>query len=443
MALLQDFSSYVTRSFGLSPAARVLLAVSGGVDSMVMAELFRLKGYQITIAHCNFQLRGPESDGDENLVREYCKSNSIPFFVRHFNTTAESKLQKTGIQETARELRYNWFSELCREHDFDLVATAHHQGDVAETILINLTRGTGIAGLHGILPKSGNLIRPLLFTNRTAIRQFAEGHHVQWRDDSSNTGNDYTRNKIRNLVLPLLQEINPAIEETFTAFAGRMLFVEHTHRDHLRRLWEKVHEVQGGTIRVPADRLRSLAMPEYYLYEWLNPFGFNDRQASEIARSLAGKYKGGAAWYSNDFVVYRDRDGISVCHPTSESFKPVFLGRDDAKIDLPGGRWLHLEYRSAEGKPYNPGELVADASKLTFPLVLRPWQPGDRIRPLGMKGTRKVSDVLTDRKVDTRLKNQTYVVTSADRVVCIPGLLLSEDVKITPGTSEILLIRIK
>ena len=283
--MLKEFKAFIETENLFSQEDKVLLAVSGGIDSVVMAELFHLAGYSFGIAHCNFSLRGKESEGDEAFVEKLAKNYHVPFYRKKFLTAKEAKEKGISIQMAARELRYRWFEEILEKEKYACVATAHHLDDQVETFFINLLRSTGIAGLHGILPKQGNLIRPMLFTFRNDIEAFARKHKLTFREDSSNTETKYLRNKIRHEIIPVFRELNPAFPQNLSETISRLRETETLFRASIEEVRKKILHEEKNEIHILIKALKKLEPIGIYSFELLTPFGFHEAVIRDILLS--------------------------------------------------------------------------------------------------------------------------------------------------------------
>ncbi len=432
--MLHAFVSFITEKQLFAPTDRLLLAVSGGIDSVVMAKLCHQAGFTFGIAHCNFQLRGIDSEGDEIFVRELAQNYRVECHVQRFETKVFAKKEGISTQMAARELRYRWFEDLRRTHRYDYILTAHHQDDLLETILINLTRGTGLAGLHGILPKNGHLIRPLLFATRTEIKAFLTQHQLAWREDSSNASTDYMRNRLRHDVIPILCELNPKVSAAAAQLAERVKAVENIleHQNNLLRT--DIVQTDGPNQWIDIERLAQQIEPLEFLAAQLNDFGFTYEQTRHIWARRNGQT--GQRFFSPTHTLTLDR-GRWLVHPTQEHDNTVYqLEENDTEIGYAQGilSWVKTEVDIIES---NPVTAYFDADALRFPLRLRRWQPGDRFCPLGMKGKgKKISDFLVDAKVPSTLKNQIYVLESEGKIAWLVGFRTDERFKINKKTTK-------
>lgn len=419
----------------------VLLAVSGGIDSVVMADLFHRAGYHFSIAHANFQLRGEESGRDEQFVRELAEKYRVEFFTRDFDTIKYSRKNKVSIQVAARELRYTWFEELLLKHGYDRLATANHLDDQVETFLINLTRGTGIAGLHGIPVRQGKIIRPMLFTSRKEIEAYAIENAIEFVEDSSNSSDKYTRNRIRHKVIPELEKINPAFRQALTETIKHIRDAETVYRNAIEEKRYSIFEVKGDIVSVPVSGFYSLRPLETWAYELLSPYGFNLSNVNDII-SLEGAIPGKEVLSATHRLV-RDREHlliIPVQHPEGE--KKYSISASDLHHELLSP--IHLTFEILEETPekYDDPAISAylDLEKLEFPLVLRKWGRGDFFFPLGMAKPKKISDFFIDMKYSKFDKENQWLLCSGNDIVWIAGKRIDDRFKINKASNRILKI---
>ena len=414
-----------------------LLALSGGVDSMTMAHLFLhsplARGCRLVVAHVNFSLRGAESDADEALVRDWAAAHGLACKVRCFDTESYAAEHGCSIEMAARDLRYGWFRELLAQEQLAYVAVAHHLNDSAETLFLNLLRGTGLRGLSGIRPINGSVIRPMLPFSRDEILAFARTSGIAFREDATNADCRFARNRIRQAVFPEFARINPAFLQNLAgsmkhfAEAQAILDGDFAKRAPAFSHWE------GDALTI--DRKALLAEPflHYWLFRSLEPFGFKPTQVDAVEASLV-KGHCGSRFYSATHVALRDRAGLKI-YPLvrPEKDEPPFCARI-------AERPTDFDPRSVPA-----GILCADADKLTLPLQFRRWQSGDRFRPLGMQGFRKLSDFFIDQKLDLEQKARQVVVTTRtpegrERIVAVAGLRIDDRVRVTEATRTLVWI---
>ncbi len=437
-----QFEEFVKNQQLFSPNERVLLAVSGGLDSVVMTHLFACAGFDFGIAHVNFKLRGEASEGDAFFVQSLANDFQVPFFEKHFDTKNYAKAAKISTQMAARTLRYAWFEEIALTQGFDKIATAHHLNDALETVLLNLTKGTGLAGLKGISPKNGRIVRPLLFATRADIENYAAQHQLAWREDASNQENTYQRNFIRLEVIPLLQKINPDLAHTFQHTAERLSLAYGALNEQFEALEQQVvTKKEEGYVSLDIKALEGKSSAVLFLEHILKKYGFHYAQTKQIwenRHNLSGK-----SFLSASHQLYKDRSTFMVVARSHQV--PAVSHWVDAQqktLELED-QWLRFdlfEKPSDFAFSKEANVLNIDADLITFPLEIRTWQEGDYFYPLGMKGKKKISDFLIDMKVPLALKKNIKVVNSKANIVGVIGFRLDERYKITSSTKNIYLV---
>jgi len=439
--MLKDFFRYLKNKKLFNRYEKILLTVSGGLDSMVMAELFRRAEHNFSIAHCNFNLRGSESDGDEEFVMEYCRKYNIPYFIKHFETIKFAKDKKISIQMAARNLRYEWFEYLCNKEGFNYYATAHHKDDEIETFFINLLRGTGIAGLHGILPKQGRIIRPLLFAGRAEIEEYARKINLNFREDSSNSEVKYLRNNIRHRLLPVLKEIESGYRDIITGNIERIRKTEIVYRIEIDRLRKEVSFFERDLLKISISALRGIKSKGILLFEILSEYGFNFAQIKDILNSLDGT--SGKTFYSDTHILVKDRNDLIITKQEEVNDEIIEIFPNTSFIVSP----LNIRIGTIEKTDDyriipDPAFALLDKFKLIFPLKVRKWKQGDFFYPLGMKNKKKLSDFFIDEKFSIVKKQKTYVLTSGNDIVWIIGHRIDDRYKITATTVSVLELKL-
>jgi len=437
--LLQQFQQFVQKHQLIDASDKLLLAVSGGVDSMVLLNICSKLGYNFAAAHCNFTLRDSESDADETLVMETCKFNQIVLYSVRFNTLNYADANKLSIQMAARELRYNFFNDLINQHQFTKVLTAHHANDNIETLFINLLRSSGIQGLSGIPIKNENIIRPLLFATKTSIKNYATTNNIQFNEDSSNSKDDYLRNEIRHHLIPVLKKLSSNAESAVLS-CMQHLNDEYNllHELHQKTMSEIVSIHQNG-LAIKMNLLKAYQNSESLLYLYLKKYGFNMVQIQNMLSHAIQST--GNMFYSSTHQVLVDRDSLILSTLDNRSFdKEVVIENIHHQIDFPIS--LTLQSLLKEKTNYNnalSNEAYFDLEKVSFPLVLRKWQQGDMMQPLGMKHKKKISDILIDNKVDLLTKEKTYVLCDANGIIIwLIGHRISDCFKVENKTQHLL-----
>ena len=441
--MLQEFQSFIKKNDLFSPDNRLLLAVSGGLDSVVMTELFQQSGYPVGIAHCNFQLRSDESDQDEEFVQKIAKKFNIPFFTKRFPTSTYAKERKISVQMAARELRYDWFEEIRATKGFDFIATAHHRDDQIETLFINLLRGTGIAGLHGIPAKQGHLVRPLLFASKEEIKIHAKAKQLSYREDSSNTSLKYTRNRIRHQLIPLLHSIQPDYAGNISTTINRIRDTESILRPIIEETSKKLIRKQQDHWVINIGNLMELQPLQVWLCELLLPFGFNETSVRDLVSHLYGE--SGKSFYSSEYRIVKDRDNLILTHRSKteqpEDHDEYIIKGGETNCYLPLRLQLQIVTRTPDYRISGScNQATLDNNKLTFPLTIRKWKPGDFFHPYGMNKRKKLSDFFIDEKISIPEKENTWLLYSGSRIVWVIGHRIDHRFRVTTRTKDLLII---
>ncbi|WOI24034.1 tRNA lysidine(34) synthetase TilS [Nonlabens ulvanivorans] len=442
--MLTAFQEHLHDHFSNLREKRLLIAISGGLDSVVLTHLLFNTGYKIALAHCNFHLRSSESDQDEQFVRQLAGRLKMDCHVAQFDTLDYASKRGVSTQMAARELRYDFFDDLCNDHNYDYLLTAHHLDDQIETFFINLNRGAGLNGLQGIPRVNGRVIRPLLPFSREQIQNYAIDAQISWREDSSNSSNKYQRNQLRNQILPLLHEALPQFKTHFAQSLGYLKGSQDLVNDAVLRFRESVIKTTPTGIKINLSQLKTFSNPQAYLYEVVKAYGFyNMKDVMNIVDGQSGK-----RIESDQFVLFKDRERVVI--EELRLLKPIELTIDDscvqyhfydASIDI---EKINVEDANAFVKDnHDKNVLFLDASQVCYPLILRSWKNGDRIKPLGMKGSKLVSDVLTDSKVSFIAKEKIVVLTWEDEILWIVGIRSSRHGKVTSSTNQLLKITYK
>lgn len=440
--LLIKFEAFVKSEGLFRKGQRLLVAVSGGVDSVVLARLCRWAGYDIEIAHCNFQLRGEESLRDEEYTAQFSGMINAPYHLRRFDTETFARDHTISVQEAARELRYAFFREIARERNLDRILTAHHADDNVETMLMNLFKGTGIAGIRGILPLSGNIARPLLFATRAEIEAYATEHGIGFVEDSSNLTDKYTRNYFRLTLIPELEKMYPGatahIRDSLSLFReGEMLY-----REAVEARIAKLVTRAGNEIHIPVEKLRMASPLRTILFELLSPVGFSPAQLQDVIRLMdadTGKYVSSAT-----HRLIRNRNWLILAAKEDAEVSIHVVERVADKIQLPIGTITNSTVPNIAGFIPDPDPLVAqfDLDQVEFPLTVRRWKEGDYFYPLGMRKKKKIARFLIDCKLSKTDKEKIMVVLSGDRIIWVVGQRIDERVRIRPSSSMIYVMKL-
>ncbi|PKO97808.1 MAG: tRNA lysidine(34) synthetase TilS [Bacteroidetes bacterium HGW-Bacteroidetes-9] len=440
--MIGQFKQYISNFRLFTPDEPILLAISGGVDSMVMAELFHRAGFNFAIAHCNFGLRGSESNQDEVFVASIAELYGVRFYVKNFKTREYAGFNKISVQMAARTLRYEWFDELLQTEGFKAVATAHHLDDQIETFFINVLRGTGISGLHGILPNRQGIVHPMMFAFRRRIEEFASDEAIAYREDSSNRSSKYLRNKIRHDLVPLMGDINPEFRKTITSTIDRMRETEILLNNHMDEIRAKAGSFTNELSTLKISELINLQPIEVYLFELLQPFGFNRSVTDEIASGLEDI--SGKQYFSPTHRLLKDRENLIITPLGPAGIQPageILIEEENPDIKKPVQlRFNYIENHQDLVVSKNGSIAMLDASKIEWPLRLRKWKEGDTFVPYGMINHKKLSDFFIDNKFSIVEKENAWLLISGNEIVWLVGHRIGNAFRITPETETILKI---
>jgi tRNA(Ile)-lysidine synthase len=437
MSLLQNFTAHIKSQYLFQQKDKLLIAASGGADSTVLCELCKQAGYDFAIAHCNFKLRGEESDRDENFVHQLAKKYRVEIFVNEFDTNAISKEQKTSIEETARKLRYDWFEELLKENDFDWLLTAHHADDNIETVVMNFFRGTGVKGMRGIFPKVKKVVRPLLFARRQEIEDYATQNAIVFVTDSTNAESDYTRNYFRNELIPAIEKMYPETASNVLRNISRFADVEVLYDESIHAIKEKLVEKRGNEMHIPVLKLAKEKPLHTVIYEIIAEYNFTAAQVSEVEKLLnseSGKYITSAT-----HRILRNRKWL-IISPLNivEEVSNYVIEKEDTVILFAGGKLQINTVAKPESLLTTADTAFIDVTHLKYPLLLRKWKQGDYFYPLGMKnlpagrlGKKKLSRFFIDVKLSLTEKENVWVLESDKKIVWVVGLRIDDRFKVT------------
>lgn len=432
--MLERFKNHIQKKFSYLQHESILIALSGGLDSVVLTHLMHKMNPDCTLAHCNFNLRGKESDLDEAFAKELGNQLGLEVETTSFATQKKATEEKISIQMAARELRYQWFDQIAKRRKIKYILTAHHKDDVLETFLINLTRGTGLEGLTGIPEKNGAIIRPLLPFSKEELQKYAEENAITWREDQSNASNKYARNKIRHQIIPVLKELNPNLLNSLDQTIEHLQESRLLTQDHIATFKKQLF-IHGtaGEIYIPIEKLNALKHPKAYLYALLKPYGFSD--SADILSLL--KAQSGKLLYSKTHRIVKDRERFILTALKDRTTPDVLIQKTTNHIAAP----VHLKIDTVpKVSEYHSSVAFLDKSKLKFPLTVRKWKKGDYFYPIGLQGKKKVSKFFKDEKYSLFEKENTWILCSGDDIAWIVGKRLDERYKITNETTSILKI---
>lgn len=433
--MLLKFQNHLSAQFPFLQEAKILIAVSGGLDSMVLLDLISKTNIEFGVAHCNFQLRGDESDEDEDFVKSYCKKNYVPGFFQKFDTKQFVEDKKVSIQVAARKLRYEWFNELLETKNYDFIATAHHLDDQLETFLINFSRGTGLDGLTGIPSQNDKIIRPLLIFSRVEIETFASENQLKWREDSSNASDKYVRNRVRHHVVPILKELNPSFLDSFENTIQHLNQAQSLVDDASRIVYRKVVKDIDNQKIINLNELLQLSNYQAYLYQWLSPFGFLAWQdINDLVKAQSGKQI-----FSEHFRLLKDRETLIIEPKTDRISDEYFIKESQSELNFP----LKLTFCNVSDITISDSKTIfVDADALKFPLKLRKWQEGDYFYPFGMSGKKKLSKFFKDEKFSIIDKENAWLLCSENQIVWLVGKRLDDRFKVNENTQTIIKIQL-
>ena len=442
MLSISKFKAFVDHEGLFKPGQKVLLAVSGGKDSVLMAHLFKLSGFDFGIAHCNFNLRGEESIRDEYFVRMLAQNLDVPYFVKHFQTKAYAADNKLSTQMAARNLRYSWFEELRSEQGYAAVAVAQHQNDAMETVLLNLTRGTGIAGLHGIRTIRDHIIRPLIFLNAIEIEAWINELDLAYVEDSSNLTDDYARNKIRHQVIPQLKMLNPQLEQTFAQNIRRFAETEQILNQTITWYREAVLRTESDGVYLEIAAVKALNPKRLLTFELLKPFGFKEFVVDDILVSL--EKQSGTSFYSDTHRCTIDRLDLIITPLSTIQQDVNLLIHPSSNTAVFRNQELAISYSDTIYFEKEKSMAFIDFDQLIFPLILRSWQPGDAFMPIGMKTFKKLSNFFVDEKVPLpRKKDVPILINGNGDLIWIGGMRQDNRYKVTATTKKVAIFELK
>lgn len=446
MDLLQHFRQFIREENLFQQNSKLLIAVSGGMDSVVLCELCRQAGFSFTIAHCNFQLRDEESTRDEQFVRRLGDKYNVEVMVKSFDTKKYAADNKLSIQVAARELRYHWFYDLLNKQENTtwassegpgFILTAHHADDNIETMLMNFFKGTGIAGLRAILPKQAKLIRPLLFARKAWIHQFASEHKLEFVEDSSNMSDKYTRNYFRNQLLPAIQKVFPQVDDNLANNLGRFREIEQLYLQAIESHKKKLLEPKGNEVHIAVLKLKKSFPLETIIYEIIKEYGFTSHQTKDVVDLIDGET--GKYIQSGLFRIIKNRNWLIISPNKTEESQTIIINEEERKVAFRKGT---LDFKEMDFASWqlsaSPGIAQLDLAEIRYPLILRKRKQGDYFYPLGLNKKKKLNRFLSDKKLSLTDKENTWVLEMNKKIIWVVGQRIDDRFKITGKTSKIL-----
>jgi tRNA(Ile)-lysidine synthase len=436
--VLEQLLNHISRHNLCKTTDKILLAVSGGIDSMVMLHLFQCARFSVGVVHCNFQLRGDDSIADEALIKADCEKHHIPFYVKRFDTRSYAKDKGLSIQMAARELRYAYFEHLLVEHSYEYLATAHHLDDVLETVLLNMAKGSGIEGLSGIPVKVNKVIRPMLYASKEQIQYYAAAEKLAWREDASNSTHDYQRNFLRHEIVPRLKEINPSLQETFRNTLERLTGANELLKIYLNTVRQEAFRWSHQQLFITKKNILETAAPSVLLWELIKDMGFNFEQCQNIVK----EHQSGKTFLTGTHQLVVDRQHFIIQPKCDEKFATVHIQHTDS-IVVNGRDTLDITVVSKDAFQLMRSQAVAqlDIDKIKYPLVWRPWKAGDHFVPLGMNQSKKLSDFFIDLKLSLPEKEKATVIESNGIIVWVVGWRIHDHFKVTEQCRNVLTIK--
>lgn len=427
------FQEHITANLPFLKGKKLLVAISGGIDSVVLTHLLYDLDFDISLAHCNFQLRDKESDLDAYFVKKLAEKIGKPYFETSFQTTEYAEENNLSIQMAARELRYNWFEEIRKENKLDFVLTAHQKEDVLETFLINFTRGTGLDGLTGIPVKNGSIVRPLLPFSREEIEKYAQENNINWREDQSNASTKYARNKIRHEVIPVLKSLNPSLLKSLDKTLENLNESKQIIDDKIAEIKSEVTREESDTLILNISKLKKTSNPKAYLFELLKPYGFTQwSDLSDLLNAQTGKQI-----LSNSHRIIKNRDELLLTKINKKEQKVYYVHEDTSVLKIDDFELILTTSAEKNKILSSQNEFIVDKNMLKFPLTVRKWEKGDYFYPLGMQGKKKLSKYFKDEKMSILEKEKTWLLcTALNEIVWILGKRPDNRFKITNNTTD-------
>ena len=437
METLKKVRQFIDSNQLLIDNDRILVGVSGGADSVVLLHILLKLGFECVVAHCNFHLRGEESMRDELFVEKLAEKYKLIYKKTDFDTVRFAKSNKISIEMAAREMRYAWFKKLAPENKCQAIATAHHTDDSIETLLLNMIRGTGLKGLTGIEPRNGDIVRPVLCCTRSEIEQYAQKNKLEYITDSTNLANEYSRNKIRNLILPMMADINPSVKQSLAENISRFRGSWKIYSEKIAEIEAHITFNKENQTFVDIDKLKSQSDPKTVLFEILQKYQFNSDVISNIFEGL--DKSSGKRYYSDTHRLLKDREHLIVDEIEPNNTLEFSIDESTKSISIPINLSLNKKARNEDFIISKKSDKIhIDADKIKFPLTLRKWKKGDSFHPFGMKESKKLSDFFINEKINRNQKENIWLLVSDNKIVWIIGLRMDERFRITEKTKNIL-----
>ncbi len=434
----KSIQDYIVEQELFSEEDNILIGISGGRDSVSLSLVLKNLGYNVALAHCNFSLRGEESEQDQKFVEDFAEKENLDLYKIKFDTSSYAKKNNISIQMAARDLRYNWFEKVRVEQQFNCIAIAHNSDDIIETFFINLTRGTGIEGLSGISAKNGNIVRPMLNIPRATIDEFMSKNNINYRDDSSNASTKYIRNKLRHHIIPEFIAISKSFKKTMIENIKRIENTNQVYKNEIALKKSKIFIELTDKIKIDLEQLKQLNPLSSYLYEFFKPYGFSSGTINDIEHALTAE--SGKRFFSKTHQIVKDRDSLILSEINKSKKHEIFLAKENQSITQPIALNIEIIDREEFDIPKSNLIMALDIDKLSFPLLLRNWKHGDYFMPLGMNRMKKISDFLIDSKVSMIDKENTFIIQSKTDIVGIIGRRIDDRYKITDETLQVLKI---
>ena len=437
METLKKVRQFIDSNQLLIDNDRILVGVSGGADSVVLLHILLKLGFECVVAHCNFHLRGEESMRDELFVEKLAEKYKLIYKKTDFDTVRFAKSNKISIEMAAREMRYAWFKKLAPENKCQTIATAHHTDDSIETLLLNMIRGTGLKGLTGIEPRNGDIVRPVLCCTRSEIEQYAQKNKLEYITDSTNLANEYSRNKIRNLILPMMADINPSVKQSLAENISRFRGSWKIYSEKIAEIEAHITFNKENQTFIDIDKLKSQSDPKTVLFEILQKYQFNSDVISNIFEAL--DKSSGKRYYSDTHRLLKDREHLIVDEIEPNNTLEFSIDESTKSISIPINLSLNKKARNEDFIISKKSDIIhIDADKIKFPLTLRKWKKGDSFHPFGMKESKKLSDFFINEKINRNQKENIWLLVSDNKIVWIIGLRMDERFRITEKTKNIL-----